>query len=601
MIWPLCFLGLALGFFLPGYWFVSGLNVDSRVPAAFIISSVILFEVVLYLGITGVPLTFWPVIAVLAVVSAFAFFFSQKFRSPRAARPKGERLGISEVALMVPPVFATVIFALRAVMQPLSGNDTNFRWSGLAEEMLRTASFGFYPPINSEDFLHFFYPDSIPPMCQFSYFWLYSCLGGFRPSWTALLTMTQFLLVGYFCFRLAERIGGRIAGFFAAATLSTAVLFFWSVLMAQETGLIALAVSGTLYFIVTASEKDGRGGMIVAAFATALGVLSREYGWAFFACGLFAAVVTKVRKDLIVLYGGLVVALAGPWFLRTWFLTGNPFYSNPVGSLFVVNPAIVSLLRHYETVFSLTVEPLQKLAFLKFLLVSKSLLVVPAGLFGLWALRRKVWLHATILICVSIWAVSVRHTAGGLYYSTRVLSPVFVLLAVAAGVFLAKVHQRGPLIKISLVVVIGLVSVTSILQELIVPGHLETVQSDRWYLEGFTPKKSDDLFPDLFSDVPPGSRCLSDWAGAWVALKGGGVEIVPVWNPEAAVLFEQGRSPDEIALALSQQGIDWILMSRMVNLDWLIAESPLYAHLIGTPPVRLSPDGKFALYSLVPG
>ncbi|RLE30058.1 MAG: hypothetical protein DRJ61_13365 [Acidobacteria bacterium] len=594
----LLFISLSMAFVLPGAAIAMRLQSRAKGAAAFIISSVLLFEVLLFLQISGRALSFWTVFSALGILSLFAFFYCAKsirFKVPTLSMAPSSPL---EVFLSIPVFLSTVILAFRAVLQPLSGYDTTFRWSWLGEEIFSTGTFSYYPPLSSADFVHYFYVDAIPPMCQFSYYWLYASLGEVSFSWTAVFTILQFLLILFFCFRLAEELADRTSAFFAVATLSTSVIFFWSVLMGQETGLTALSVAATLYFILTADEGDQRGAMAVAAFATTLGVLSREYGWAFLFCGLAAAHFKNIKRRHILLYVALVTALAAPWYLRTWILSGNPFYSNPVGHIFQVNAVHCALLRHYESVFSLTVEPLQKLDFLSFLVMSKSLLVVPSGILGLWVLRRHYWLHISLVVCGLAWLASVSHTAGGLFYSTRVLSPVFVLLSVASGAFLSKLQSRDWLIHSTIILVVGLISVTALLQEIIVPGHLETVQSKQWYREGFSSQAPNAWVPPLFEGIPPGSRCLSDWAGAWVAMRPRGVEIVPVWSPDAASIFDRGRSADEIVHTLREHNIRWVMVSLVVNLDHLKAQSPLYGALLQTRPWRISKSGKFALYSL---
>ena len=591
---------LCMAFFLPGAAVAVRLRSRAVGAAAFIISSVLFFEVVFLLQVAGFPLSYWTVFSALAALSGFTLFLC--FKNNQLKVPKIPTVlapsGPLEIFLSIPVFLSTLILASRAVLQPLSGYDTTIRWSLLAEEILSAGHFNYYPPLNAADFRHVFFVDSIPPMCQFSYFWLYASLGKLQFQWTAIFVVFQYLLILFFCFRLAEKLAGRSAAFFATATLATSVIFFWSIVMGQETGLTALSVVATLYYILSAGEGDEPGAMTVAGFATALGVLSREYGWAFLFCGLAVAFFKNVKWRHIVLYVTTVFALAAPWYVRTWILSGNPFYSNPVGGLFAVNAVHCQLLRHYETVLSLTIDPLQKLRFLGFLVASKSLLAIPAGLLGLWVLRRQYWVHFSLAICGLTWAYSVSHTGGGLYYSTRVLSPVFVLLAVASGCFLAKLQDRDWLVRGATVLVVGLISVTALLQEVIVPGHLETVQSEQWYREGFTAKTPDAWVPQLFEGIPLGSRCLSDWGGAWVAMRARGVEIVPVWSPDAAIVFDQKCSAEEIVDDLRKRNIRWVMISLIVNLDSLKAESPLYQKLMKSHPWRISDSGKFALFYL---
>jgi len=593
-------LSLSLAFFFPGFAVAVRLRVRAPAAAGFIISSVMLFESLLFLQVTGIGLTFRSVFAALAVLNLVVV--SLCFRNFEVNLPDSWKLprprGLLEVFLVIPVVLSTLLLTFRAVLQPLNGYDTSIRWSLLAEEIFAAGHFNFYPPLAAADFRHVFFVDSIPPMCQFSYFWLYASLGKVQHQWTALSVILQYLLIFYFCFRLTEEIAGRTAAFFAVATLSTSVIFFWSVVMGQETGLTALSVVATFYFILSAETTNARGAMIAAACATALGVLSREYGWVILVCGLAAVASRKFDRFHVGLYAGTVVLLAVPWYLRTWILTGNPFYSNPIGGLFAVNEIYSRILEFQGTVLSLTVEPLEKLKVLGFLVKSKSLLVVPAGLVGLWVLRRQYWLHLSLVIYGLTWAYSVAHTGGGLYYSTRVLSPVFVLLAVASGAFLARLMTRDRLVRGAVVLVVGLIAVVALLQEVIVPGHLETVHSKDWYLQAFSSENPNAWVIPLFEGVPAGSRCLSDWGGAWVEARKAGIEIVPLWSPDALAAFDRDASPEAIIEALRERDINWVLAAQILNLDFLRTNSPLYRSLMQTVPWRVSPSGKFALFFL---
>src|SRR5687768_8242951 len=51
----------------------------------------------------------------------------------------------------------------RAWHEPLAGPDIEFRWSFLAEQMLRLGTLDFYPPRSAGDFFSYFWVESIPP------------------------------------------------------------------------------------------------------------------------------------------------------------------------------------------------------------------------------------------------------------------------------------------------------------------------------------------------------------------------------------------------------------------------------------------------------
>src|SRR5687768_4497774 len=66
----------------------------------------------------------------------------------------------------------------RAWHEPLAGPDVEFRWSFLAEQMLRLGSLDFYPPRSAEDFHSYFWVESIPPGVSSLHAWAYACAGG---------------------------------------------------------------------------------------------------------------------------------------------------------------------------------------------------------------------------------------------------------------------------------------------------------------------------------------------------------------------------------------------------------------------------------------
>ena len=86
-----------------------------------------------------------------------------------------------------------------------------------------------------------------------------------------------------------------------------------------------------------------------------------------------------------------------------------------------------------------------------------------------------------------------------------------------------------------------------------------------------------------------------------MAMRSRGVEIVPVWSPDATVVFDQGSSSSEIAKELRNHNIRWVMISLIVNLDSLKSQSPLYEELMKTTPWRVSESGKFALFYLGDG
>ncbi|HEX3876996.1 MAG TPA: hypothetical protein VHW24_08420, partial [Bryobacteraceae bacterium] len=98
---------------------------------------------------------------------------------------------LEQVLLWSVALACTVVLA-RAAIAPLTGYDTIFRWDFLARRILALGNFTFYPPLQLGDFRSYFYPDGIPPLVSFAYWWLYAATGKYLPVITCLWVAAQF-------------------------------------------------------------------------------------------------------------------------------------------------------------------------------------------------------------------------------------------------------------------------------------------------------------------------------------------------------------------------------------------------------------------------
>src|SRR5206468_12640493 len=105
--------------------------------------------------------------------------------------------------------------------------------------------------------------------------------GRHLPSLISIFVAAQFACTLAFTYGAASAVFSRRAGVLAAAILAATPLYFRSVVLGQETGLTALAIAATIYFVVT-------GSMVSAGLAAALCALSREYGWIAVIAGVIA-------------------------------------------------------------------------------------------------------------------------------------------------------------------------------------------------------------------------------------------------------------------------------------------------------------------------
>ena len=93
---------------------------------------------------------------------------------------------------MLPAVPSMCVAIWRAVMQPLSGADVDFRWGHLARLIVEKGSLEYYPPVSSDDFALYFWADGIAPLVSGIYAWCYLCAGSMQEIWTAAPVLLQY-------------------------------------------------------------------------------------------------------------------------------------------------------------------------------------------------------------------------------------------------------------------------------------------------------------------------------------------------------------------------------------------------------------------------
>src|SRR5262249_29553555 len=161
--------------FLPGYFLSRLLESPAKWISSFLISILLLFEALFCLQILHIPIHFASVFGVLAVLSTLLGILA--FKKGNASEETVLRFGDENRWLLVLGVLVSTLFVARAFLSPLQGYDTYFSWNFLATQILQHGNFAFYPPLTPEDFRQYFYVDSVPPMVQFSYWWLYASFG----------------------------------------------------------------------------------------------------------------------------------------------------------------------------------------------------------------------------------------------------------------------------------------------------------------------------------------------------------------------------------------------------------------------------------------
>lgn len=559
-------LAALLGFFLPGFFLSRLLRSPATCLSSFLLSIVILFHTIFWLDVAGIPLSFGAVALVLCLLSAGLGILCLIKKTDLALHfpETSSSLSTIEKGILGISLILVCFFVIRSFLSPLSGYDTFFRWNFLPQQMLRFGNFSFYPPLTAEDFKKYFYVDGIAPAVPFAYWWLYAAYGKAQPALTGFFVSMQFALLLFVTFSLGKELGNRRAGYFSIAMLACSSLFFWSVFIGQETGLTALSLASMLYFLHSAKRTGETGSVIAAAAAAAVGALSREYGCAFILCGVVAALWLKLPRKALWQFLAVSTALGAPWYIRNWIIAGNPFYSNPVGSLFAVNPVHVSILNKYGSILGFQENGWLKISIILRQLLEYAPLQLTVGIAATLLLVRRVFpLTVATFVVVLLWIFSIGKTGGGYFWTLRVLSPALVLVSICAGVYLDQVLLAGK--KTLMVAFLFLFpGCFAFVYDLVLPARPWTLPVSQWMQVALQPNPVHEVWARAVAPhlQPLACRILSDDAYAHAALYSYGIEVVPVWSPEVRFLFDGKLTDAEARARLISLNIRAVLLSR---------------------------------------
>ncbi|MGH7955907.1 MAG: hypothetical protein ACREH8_02720, partial [Opitutaceae bacterium] len=361
-IWLVAKIALLLaGLLAPGAVLARALRVPRTVATCFAGSAVSIYATVLALQLASARISPGSLAAGLVVIATTAFLVGGLVRRGSAERPDsspsllsrpGQRELVGGMGAWTPLYVLFWITVLwRMWHEPLAGPDVEFRWSFLAEQMLRSGTLDFYPPQSAGDFFSYFWVESIPPGASALHAWAYACGGGFDRGWTVPAVVLQLWSLHELFWRLGERLGGLLAARFACLAAAACPLLTWSVLLAQETGLTALSITGVAFALLTWSETRASRWAALAGIFAVLGASAREYGLIFPALAAIGLLVFRAdRRSWFAFLA--VAATAVVWPLRTAALTGNPFYSLPLGGCLPVNERFVAWIEYDAEAFS---------------------------------------------------------------------------------------------------------------------------------------------------------------------------------------------------------------------------------------------------------
>ena len=612
-MWLLFPFFLLTGLFLPGYFVARCLNGGLCGAAAFVISLLILFQSVFWLGLFDTEITLWTVLPCLALATLGAGWLERRSSVPTKkpaktkSRPRAAKINRRKAAsssewrdriLVLSSVIVGIVLLTTSAVSPLVA-DTTFRWDFLARRLLALGKFDFYPPLTPTQFHDYFYVDAIPPLVSFARWWIYAAAGQYLPSLISVFVAAQFACTLVFTYGTASVLFSRRAGFLAAAILAASPLYFKSVVLGQETGLTALSIAAMIYFISSARQPNDIQAVILAGLAAALCALSREYGWIAVIAGIIALLWKRERLRQIAVFAVVATAVALPWYTRNWIRTGNPFYSLRLAS-FAVNPIHSAILHYYHTLLGAQNWSTNNWTTALFSLLMWAPIQFLAGIWaGFLRFRQHGYLLVIALLTVAVWLQSTGYTSGGVGISMRVLSPALVVLSVLGAGVMEPLTRRAHLYAATMITIV-LCQAWTAAYGVFYPNEPYAVPVAHWRENAFRPVLPPTEFQlrdELLQKVlVPGSRVLSDNAYLHAALIDKGVEVVPVWSPEVSFLFS--APPEEVDNRLRSLGITSVAYyPKSFNTGYLVSASPFYASLPQRWHFRGELPGFFNLYT----
>ena len=599
--WFMALSGLVLGYFLPGYFLSSILRSPEMLVSSFVISLLVLFSGVMLFQLLGVPISFAPMMTYLSVISCLLGYIAVCYR-PRSdpEKPPCEPLSFQHCTIVALVAITLFFLFCRITVHPLPGPDTVFRWNLLARRLLELGNLDFYPPRLPGDFRIYFYVDAMPAFVASSYWWLYSCLGGYYPQFTSALILFQTLSILVLVYRLASHVYSPVAGLLAMGILCSSRLFLWASSMGQETGYTALSLVGILFFLNNGKQRSQMSAAVLAALFCSLGILAREYGWCFLACGLISMAFFGYARRPLCLFLFVSFICGAPWYLRTLILTANPFYSIDVAGLFPVNPVFGQIMENLSNHIGVRTWRLHDWQ----MHISAVVLLAPLPcVFALLEVCRepqrcRIYMASALLVFIT-WLFSVGFTAN-VAYSLRVLNPFVCILAVLAGGFAAsRMRFRSSRFVYFSVIVITLCTTSA--YALAFPFQPQEIPLRYWpkmliHRQAVTLPESKirNLLPELRKY---GSRTLADSHYFYTELLGTEVEVVPIWSPEVSFLFLDYVPAEEMQRRLIELGIHSAVLLDIPLMNKFYEQSSLYRFLRKScmPSLR---GPNFSVYSL---
>lgn len=581
--------GWALARRWPLPWFAGG-----------VISALAIMLGVIGLSGAGVPVTMLGLGFILLATGLPGWWFWWRKRGAQAdgSRKRRDRW----LLLPVLPMLAVAVW--RATTQPLWAADAGFRWNLLAELIVRTGGLAFYPPVSPADFGQYFWADGIAPLASGLYAWTYLAMGNTAPIWTALPVLLQTAALLALLNALGREWGGDRGGRFACALGAATMLLQFAFNLAQETGLTALGAGGMVLYLLRWRTTNDNRLLIPPALCAALAACAREYGAVAAIVGAAWILLSARRLGAAVIFAAGALLPAAIWHLRVWVITGNPLYAQGFGGLLPTNPVFDAWMQGYVSIYGGSLTSVTGWTEMLRIVALTALSALGGFAVGALVWRRGAGWSLVLAIAaafVAAWIASVPFTAGGLFYSMRVLSPALLLGCAWGGACLAqwvpgRRHLAGVMAGLSLY------AVDASLRALTMPVNPYGVPPTEWLTVGDAIRRDflreDAAFVERVAQEATG-LVLSDAAGLESYFRKHGREYRPLWSPDVGWLFSGAPGPDAAA-HLRRLGYSHLLLKRSsITADFLRdmgVLSALQGHL------RTVSQGEiFILLEIVPG
>lgn len=547
-------------FLLPGWVLARRLAATPVTLSAFLASAAMLFNVALLLHVIGWPLHAGTIAPALAGLAAFCWLIPQQ--SP-ARTPAPASMARWDLLWLVAPALALLSIIARAAIDPLSGYDNLFRWDYLARLIRFRESFAGYPPVSAADFELYAWCDGIPPLVPLLNFWIYAITGSVAPSLTVARVVGEALLLRGVVYRYGELLWDRRGGLIAAAALSTSALAVWGVAMGQETGLTAIALVAMLYFLELHFRDRSLRPVFWAAIAAAVGALARDYTTVFPLLGLLVLVGRRAELRAIALFTLTTAALAAPWYLRNWTITGNPLYPHTLGGIFPGNAVHDEYMRYvaeYWTPFGGPLNP----SWIPLVLAALAGALIVGGSIGIARASRLRWPGLlSIAVVVVLWAVSLPQTAGGWIYASRVLLPALGVLAAFSG----WCASAGRHVRVLVLVGVTLASVDAARRAWFLPADAFaspwSLSFDSWRTSraGVNRIIGAGIWSSLVQKAQ-GAGIVVDHPAYHAVLTVQGATAVPLFSPALRPAFNDDVAFDAVLTQLREANIRFLALSR---------------------------------------